>query len=128
MAVTGGSTIEAVFCGVTAEISKSLEAAWARVHRARVPLANSVRGNQASSFSQHAGLGLAATLDGFPNLRVGAIGIVALLDTVGARGAAAAEELAFGLPIDCAMGQTCFIQQFVDMAEGAASLDPYCGT
>ena len=30
-------------------------------------------------------------------------------------------------PIDCVLGKTCFIQQYVDMDTGPAALDPFCG-
>lgn len=42
-----------------------------------------------------------------------------------APGAAAAFEL--GLPIDCTMGETCFIQQLPDMDAGPDATDPWCG-
>jgi Peptidase family M23 len=42
-----------------------------------------------------------------------------------APGAGAALEL--GLPIDCALGETCFIQQYPDLAAGPDVADPWCG-
>ena len=32
-----------------------------------------------------------------------------------------------GLPIDCTLGETCFIQQFPDLATGPEVADPWCG-
>ena len=33
-----------------------------------------------------------------------------------------------GLPIDCTLGETCFVQQYPDMDGGPASADPFCGS
>ena len=40
----------------------------------------------------------------------------------------AAKDLALGLPIDCTLGQSCFVQQFVDRDAGAGYNDYTCGT
>lgn len=41
---------------------------------------------------------------------------------------ALAETAGFGLPVDCAAAQTCFVQQYPDMQPGPGALDPFCGT
>lgn len=40
----------------------------------------------------------------------------------------AANDIALSLPIDCRLGQTCFVQQFVDRDTGAGHRDYSCGT
>lgn len=40
---------------------------------------------------------------------------------------AAAAELKLGLPIDCVIGKSCFVQNYMDMDPGPAYQDPGCG-
>ena len=40
---------------------------------------------------------------------------------------AAAEDLRFSLPVDCIIGETCFLQSLVDIDTGPGRLDPFCG-
>ncbi len=39
----------------------------------------------------------------------------------------AAEDLRFSLPVDCIIGETCFLQSLVDIDTGTDRLDPFCG-
>lgn len=39
----------------------------------------------------------------------------------------AQQEPSFGLPLDCRLGETCFVQQLPDMDPGAGTADPHCG-
>lgn len=40
---------------------------------------------------------------------------------------AQAEPLRFSLPVDCTVGETCFLQNYVDIDPGPGRLDPFCG-
>ena len=40
---------------------------------------------------------------------------------------AAADTPQFSLPLDCTIGKTCFVQNFVDMDPGGQKRDPFCG-
>ena len=40
---------------------------------------------------------------------------------------AAAQDLRLSLPVACAIGQTCFIQHYVDTDPGKAARDHRCG-
>lgn len=44
-----------------------------------------------------------------------------------AAGPAAAQDFRLGLPIDCRLGQDCYIQQYVDHDPTAGAKDPFCG-
>lgn len=44
-----------------------------------------------------------------------------------ADGAAQAETPRFAFPVDCKIGETCFIQNYFDLDPGTARLDPGCG-
>lgn len=39
----------------------------------------------------------------------------------------AAEQARLGLPVDCRLGQDCFVQQMPDVDPGPGTLDPLCG-
>ena len=45
----------------------------------------------------------------------------------GAGGALAEAPLRLGLPVDCAIGQVCVVQNYVDLDPGPGRLDPGCG-
>ena len=51
-----------------------------------------------------------------------ASGVIATMTTAGAL------AVEFSLPADCSLGDTCFFQQFPDMAPGPAAVDPFCGS
>ena len=51
---------------------------------------------------------------------------VAASHCVSGLGAAVALEL--DLPVDCTLGEDCFVQQFPDMDPGPNATDPFCGT
>lgn len=40
---------------------------------------------------------------------------------------AAAQELSLSLPLDCELGETCYIQQYVDHDPGPGAQDSFCG-
>ena len=40
----------------------------------------------------------------------------------------AAGDISLGLPVECVLGQTCFIQQTVDHDPGPGAVDAHCGT
>jgi len=40
---------------------------------------------------------------------------------------AVAQDLRLGLPIDCTLGDTCYIQNYVDNDPSEAALDFQCG-
>ncbi len=42
--------------------------------------------------------------------------------------AAAAETPQFSLPVDCIIGETCFLQSYMDIDPGPGRRDPFCGT
>jgi hypothetical protein len=44
----------------------------------------------------------------------------------GLTGQASAEPFKLAFPVECRPGQTCFIQQYVDMGEGDTVKDPFC--
>jgi murein DD-endopeptidase MepM/ murein hydrolase activator NlpD len=53
--------------------------------------------------------------------------IVLLLALAGASVAAPASAQSFVLPLDCAVGETCVVQNYVDRDAGAGATDPMCG-
>src|SRR3546814_20632420 len=53
--------------------------------------------------------------------------VLVLLSAVIA-GAARADDLRFGMPIDCTIGEDCYLQQYVDHDPGGGYRDYRCGT
>ncbi len=56
-----------------------------------------------------------------------ALGLVAAAERPCSAGANAPDEAAFALPIDCRPGETCFLQNWIDLDPGPGSADPACG-
>jgi Peptidase family M23 len=57
------------------------------------------------------------------------LGTAATLTLLAAGGTASAEnDIALGLPVDCTLGETCYIQQYVDRDPGPGVLDYQCGS
>ena len=59
--------------------------------------------------------------------RGGRLACCALLAGLAMPGAARAEGPTLRSPVDCALGETCFVQQLPDMDPGPGATDPFCG-